>query len=111
MSTIHVKRGTDERISYTYRGVWTNLSIDKISPAFFPGQKLPTDPKPEALNAICGVYPVKNGKKVKAVECEPNQTLRDYENIPLEEDIVSFFLREVQPFVPDAWIKRDAVDG
>jgi len=44
------------------------------------------------------------------VEYEADPALRDFENIPLKEDIVSFFLREVQPFVPDAWIKRDAVD-
>lgn len=85
-------------------------SIDEIGPALFPDQKLPADLKPKALNAICGIYPVKTGKKVKAVEYEPDPALRDYENIPLKEDIISFFLREVQPFVPDAWIKGDAVD-
>jgi type I restriction enzyme M protein len=30
--------------------------------------------------------------------------------VPLKEDIVSFFLREVQPFVPDAWISPEIVD-
>jgi len=85
-------------------------SIDKISTALFPGQNLPADLKPEALNAICGFFPVKNGKKVKAVEYEPDPALRDFENIPLKEDVIPFFLREVQPFVPDVWIKRDAVD-
>jgi len=44
------------------------------------------------------------------VEYEPDAALRDFENIPLKEDIISFFLHEVQPFVSDAWIKRDAVD-
>lgn len=29
---------------------------------------------------------------------------RDYENIPLKEDIQSYFEREVLPHVPDAWI-------
>lgn len=42
-------------------------SLDKISPALFPGQKLPADIKPEAVNAICGIYKVKNGKKIKGV--------------------------------------------
>ena len=73
--------------------------MDEISPALFPGQKLPADLKPETLNAICGIYPVKTGKKIKAVEYEPDPALRDFENIPLKEDIISFFLREVQPFV------------
>ena len=35
---------------------------------------------------------------------EPDPELRDYENIPLKEDIRSYFEREVLPHVPDAWI-------
>jgi type I restriction enzyme M protein len=35
---------------------------------------------------------------------EPDSELRDYENIPIKEDIASFFDREVKPQVPDAWI-------
>ena len=30
--------------------------------------------------------------------------LRDYENIPLKENIETYFKREVQPHLPDAWI-------
>jgi type I restriction enzyme M protein len=37
-------------------------------------------------------------------EPKPDSSLRDYENIPLKEDIESYFNREVQPHVPDAWI-------
>jgi type I restriction enzyme M protein len=33
--------------------------------------------------------------------------LRDYENVPLDEDIDTYFAREVTPHVPDAWIDRD----
>lgn len=35
---------------------------------------------------------------------EPDVDLRDHENVPLKEDIHSYFQREVQPHVPDAWI-------
>jgi type I restriction enzyme M protein len=35
---------------------------------------------------------------------EPDQELRDYENVPLGEDLEEYLKREVQPFVPDAWI-------
>lgn len=35
---------------------------------------------------------------------EPDPELRDYENVPLKEDIHEFFKREVLPHVPDAWI-------
>ena len=37
---------------------------------------------------------------------EPNPELRDYENIPLSEDINAYFKREVLPHVPDAWIMK-----
>ena len=45
---------------------------------------------------------------------EPDPELRDTENVPLLEDIESFFEREVKPHVPDAWIdanRRDPQDG
>ena len=45
---------------------------------------------------------------------EPDPELRDTENVPLREDVESFFVREVKPHVPDAWIdtkRRDPQDG
>ena len=33
-----------------------------------------------------------------------NPELRDTENVPLKEDIQTYFEREVLPFAPDAWI-------
>ncbi len=45
---------------------------------------------------------------------EANPDLRDNENVPLGEDIFSYFAREVTPHVPLAWIdesKRDDKDG
>jgi type I restriction enzyme M protein len=35
---------------------------------------------------------------------EPDPELRDYENVPLKEDIHEYFTREVLPHVSDAWI-------
>jgi len=35
---------------------------------------------------------------------KPNTSLRDYENIPLKEDIQAYFKSEVMPHVPNAWI-------
>ena len=37
---------------------------------------------------------------------EPDPALRDFENVPLKEDINSFFDREVLPNVQDAWMDR-----
>ncbi len=47
---------------------------------------------------------------------EPDPELRDNENVPLKEDILVYFDREVKPHVPDAWIAtgekhRDKKDG
>ena len=45
---------------------------------------------------------------------EPDPELRDTENVPLLEDVETFFEREVKPHVPDAWIdttRRDPQDG
>lgn len=35
---------------------------------------------------------------------EPNPDLRDHENVPLKEDIHEYFVREVKPHLPDAWL-------
>jgi type I restriction enzyme M protein len=35
---------------------------------------------------------------------EPDSELRDYENVPLKEDIAVYMKREVLPHVPDAWV-------
>ncbi|HET7013567.1 MAG TPA: class I SAM-dependent DNA methyltransferase [Streptosporangiaceae bacterium] len=37
----------------------------------------------------------------------PDPDLRDYENIPLDEDISAYFTREVLPHVPEAWIDHE----
>ena len=61
----------------------------------------------------------KADKSAKIVEFQTDSDLRDYENVPLNpkvtttELIESYFAREVQPHVPDAWInadKKDAID-
>jgi type I restriction enzyme M protein len=43
-------------------------------------------------------------QKAKDGTVEPDPDLRDYENVPLAEDIHDYFAREVLPHVPDAWI-------
>ena len=38
---------------------------------------------------------------------QPDAALRDTENVPLSEDVQSYFEREVRPHAPDAWIDPD----
>lgn len=37
---------------------------------------------------------------------EPDPDLRDFENVPLKDDIDAYFEREVRPHVTDAWMDR-----
>ncbi|NAZ53268.1 N-6 DNA methylase [Vibrio toranzoniae] len=51
--------------------------------------------------------------KVKG-KIEANPDLRDNENVPLTETVEDYFVREVLPHVPDAWVdtkKTDELDG
>lgn len=48
--------------------------------------------------------PVRSGEREENIE--PDAELRDFENIPLKEDIDEYFRREVLPHVPDAWMDR-----
>ena len=51
---------------------------------------------------------MKDGKIVndKKGNPKPDTSLRDYEKIPLKDDIETYFEREVFPHVPDAWMDR-----
>lgn len=52
-----------------------------------------------------GYYPTENTGEFLTYESETD--LRDYENIPLKENIYDYFLREVKPHVEEAWIDLD----
>lgn len=58
---------------------------------YFPTQK-------EGEPASLGLY----------ITYETESDLRDTENVPLKEDIQTYFLREVKPHVESAWINLDA---
>jgi type I restriction enzyme M protein len=38
---------------------------------------------------------------------EADPELRDYENVPLKEDVGGYMAREVLPHVPDAWVDEE----
>lgn len=58
--------------------------------------------KEEQLNDY-GYWAALDGSKIY-VEYESDSDLRDTEKIPVKEDIYEYFLREVRPYVKDAWI-------
>lgn len=49
--------------------------------------------------------PVTKGRRDAGFEPDPE--LRDFENVPLAEDVDAYFEREVRPHVPDAWMDRN----
>ncbi len=53
-----------------------------------------------------GYYPT--AKKGEYLTYETESDLRDTENVPLKENIHTYFLREVKPHVEEAWINLDA---
>ena len=62
-----------------------------------------TDVDPKAKPVIAS-----NKKNVIVYEADP--ALRDFENVPLKEDIHDYFKREVAPFVSDAFIDLETVE-
>ena len=74
----------------------------------------------KVANPFYGAFGYKaanSNKPAKIVEFQADSDLRDYENVLLNpkvtttELIESYFAREVQPHVPDAWINADKVDA
>jgi type I restriction enzyme M protein len=54
-----------------------------------------------------GYYPTE--KKGEYLTYEPCPDLRDFESVPLKDDIHRYFLAEVKPHVAEAWINLDSV--
>jgi type I restriction enzyme M protein len=70
------------------------------------GYRTITVERPERDAAGNVVLSTKGKSKGKPV---PDASLRDTENVPLGEDIDSYFKREVLPHAPDAWIDHDKI--
>jgi type I restriction enzyme M protein len=68
------------------------------------GYRTITVERPERDAAGQVVLATKGKAKGKPV---PDSSLRDTENVPLSEDVETYFKREVLPHAPDAWIDHD----
>jgi type I restriction enzyme M protein len=74
--------------------------------------KLSAKDKKDLLGAVSWTVPkaaavIKKKNKDGSIEYVSDPALKDYENIPLKEDIQTFFEREVIPFADDAWWNAD----
>ena len=64
-------------------------------------------PFAKALREVIGVRDPDGEVQLVKGEPEPDPELRDYENVPLDDDIDAYFEREVRPHVPDSWIDHE----
>ena len=58
----------------------------------------------KALRDVVGVRDPEGEVQLVKGQPEPDAELRDYENVPLGEDVEEYLAREVHPHVADAWI-------
>jgi type I restriction enzyme M protein len=79
-----------EDLLHEHRSRW-KASEQKLFRSIFTKK----EPKAEA---------VRRGEREEGYEPDPD--LRDFENVPLKDDIGAYFEREVRPYVPDAWMDR-----
>jgi len=78
---------------------FTDNGFSKIYENDFFGYTKVTIEQPLKENDVAVTYQQGNPK--------PDSSLRDYERVPLTEDINTYFEREVKPHLPAAWMDRN----
>lgn len=63
--------------------------------------------KRETNARVWGWFPVGNGKLERFYEADTK--LRDYENVPLKDEVVRYFEAEVEPHMGDAWADGEKI--
>ena len=64
-------------------------------------------PFQKAMRDVIGVRDSEGEVQLVRGQPEPDPNLRDFENVPLDEDIDAYVEREVLPHVSDAWVEHD----
>lgn len=94
---------------YKDRDEFNKIFIHQIAGKLFPAALLT-----QTFNALSDKDETANICKDKHGLIEPDSDLRDFENVPYEQDVKEYFDKEVKPYVSDAWINesvRDHKDG
>ncbi len=98
----NIKLDASEKKQLTDAVSWKNPQAEKVIKKIHKGRP----------NPLYGLFDL-NGK---AVEYKPDSDLRDNENVPLDPSRSvnaineAYFIKEVQPHVPDAWIDTSKKD-
>lgn len=84
-----------------WNAVWG--SIEKLLKTVGSRWKAPEE---KLFRTVFTVKDTKGAAVKKGSGFEADAELRDFENVPLKEDISAYFERELKPHVPDAWMDR-----
>ena len=95
-------------------GLEAHQDFNKVKPILnkvFKANNIPAKDKKVIQNLFTQTDPIAEKvikkKSEEGVIYETDSNLRDYENIPLKEDIQTYFEREVLPHAPDAYIDHE----
>ncbi len=97
----------DEDAEPVISKIYKKLELD--IEALFPNQHL-ADFSHEQQLTLLGLHSQTVKGKTQYLEYEADTKLKDFENIPLKQNIFSYVSREVIPYVSDAWIDRSNLD-
>lgn len=86
---------------YKNRGEFETTLTDALSVA---NVRIAAPVKKAVLNALSERDETAETCTDREGNLEPDPDLRDYENVPLKDDINEYIRREVLPHVPDAWV-------
>jgi type I restriction enzyme M protein len=86
---------------FDWNAVWS--SIEKLLKKLGSRWKAPEE---KLFRTVFTAKDLQGASVRKGSGFEPDADLRDFENVPLKEDIDAYFKREVLPHVPDAWMDR-----
>ncbi|HVT84290.1 MAG TPA: class I SAM-dependent DNA methyltransferase [Chitinophagaceae bacterium] len=112
LKTMGIKLSGPEKNTILNAVSWYDANAEKVikGKLKLTGEKLEEVLKlqdcTEAQLSDHGYYP--SEKKGEYLQYESESDIRDTENIPLKENIYGYFLKEVKPHVPEAWINMEA---
>lgn len=106
---LRISLDTKEKKQITAAVSWKNPEAQKVIKKLHTAQP----------NPLYGLFEVQHNGKTQVVEYKPDGDLRDNENVALDPSQTvndlneAYFIKEVRPHVPDAWIdasKKDVKD-
>ena len=96
-------RGLDQSKLYKNRATFEKLLVKALKTADL---KVAAPVKKAILTVLSEADETAEVCKDSKGSVEADSDLRDYENVPLKEDVDEYMKREVIPHVPDAWVEE-----